>query len=424
MSYPTKFTPLADKEAVLKAYKGKKVADLPTPSYLINQKRFAVNCAKMFENSANLKADFRAHIKTHKTVEGTRLQLGEESSVKTTKIVVSTLLEAWAVIPLVKEKLIDDILFSLPVVKSRLPELADLANHVPHLRLMLDNAEQLDLLTEYSEQHPETKKWSIFIKINMGTDRAGLINDSEYLEETLRKVLTNQKVKNVVEVYGFYCHAGHSYASDSVNAAKSFLLQEITHANKAAKYALEFDPSLKLQLSVGATPTAHSSHELSIQELETAVGEKLSGQLELHAGNYPCCDLQQVSTGCVTLDDVSISLLAEVCSTYPGRGKKGPGEQLVNAGVIALCREFGPLPGHGRVVEPKGFENWIVGRLSQEHGILVPLDTEKPTKFIPLGTKVKIVPQHSCITAAAHPWFYIIDDNDNVVDIWVPYRGW
>lgn len=419
MSYPTNYTPIADKQALLSKYKGAKVEDLPTPSLLVEESIFATNCEKMLQNAAKLNADFRGHVKTHKTMEGTRLQLGL-GDLTTDKIVVSTLAEAWNLLPLVEEGLINDILFSLPVVKSRLDELAEFSSKVPNLRIMLDNACQLDTLVAYNKEHT-AKKWSVFIKINMGTNRAGLVNDSEFLKETIQKLNTSE-VKAAVEVYGFYCHAGHSYASDNEGKAKSFLLEEIKHANMAAKAALEVDPSLKLQISVGATPTAHASECLSVKELEASFG-KLYGNLELHAGNYPFCDLQQVATGCVSHENVSCSVLAEVVSTYESRGDKKPGEQLINAGVIALAREFGTLPGHGRIIEPKGYENWIVGRLSQEHGILVPLEEQLNHEFIPIGTKVKVFPQHSCITAAAYPWYFVVDKGV-VKDIWVPFRGW
>lgn len=416
MSYPYKFTPSANKAELLDAYRGKKLAELPTPSFVVDRGTFKQNCEKMLSNANHLKADFRAHVKTHKTVEGTLLQLGSKD-LKTKKIVVSTLAEAWSLVPLFDQGLIEDVLFSLPVVKSRLSELAQLSKHVPHLRLMLDNKEQLDVLVDFSKKNNVQKKWSIFIKINMGTNRAGF-EDNPALDQTLHDLLKTS-VKDYVTLYGFYCHAGHSYASSTPTQAKSFLLEEIASGNAACKKAIEIDPSLKLQLSVGATPTAHSSEDLEI----SSVG-KLFGHLELHAGNYPFCDLQQMSTHCVGLEQVSCRVLAEVVSSYPGRGSLPPGEQLINAGVIALAREFGPLPGHGRIYSPKGYENWIVGRLSQEHGILTPLEENKDTKMIPSGTRVEIVPQHSCITAAAYPWYFIVEGEDVVVDIWVPYRGW
>lgn len=421
--YPYQFTPLADKAKLLEAYKGKPITDLPTPSFIVNQTRFKANSEKMLNNAAKLNADFRAHVKTHKTTEGTVLQLGSGPNT-TDKVVVSTLMEAWNLLPLVESGKISDILFSLPGVTSRLDELYELSTKVPKLRLMLDNADQVELLIKYNKTHSIEKKWSLFIKINMGTNRAGLVNDSETLQKTLDKLTEKSPdVKDNLEIYGFYCHAGHSYASDSENKAKDFLLEEIKHANMAAAKAREMDPELTaLQISVGATPTAHASEILTMEEVESTIGP-LAGNLELHAGNYPFCDLQQVATGCVSHDDVSCKVLAEVVSTYENRGGS-PGEQLVNAGVIAMAREFGPLPGHGRVISPKGYENWIIGRSSQEHGILVPLDKEKDTSFIPLGTKVGVYPQHSCITAAAYPWYYVTGEDGVVEDIWVPWRGW
>lgn len=415
MSFPSQATP----SELLNSYKGKHFTELPTPSLVVNVDRFKANSEKMLENAARIGADFRAHVKTHKTVEGTRLQLGSGKN-KTSKIVVSTLAEAWKLIPLVKEGLIDDLHFSLPVVESRLSELHALSLQVPKLRIMLDHVDQLDTLVKFNKSNGITKKWSIFVKINMGTDRAGLINGTDALSDAIR-MFSVPEVEKAVEVYGFYCHAGHSYSSKSETSAKDFLLQEIRHANAAAKQAVQVNPDLNLQISVGATPTAHASEILTAEELKQEIGQ-LYGSLELHAGNYIFCDLQQVATGCVSHDDVSCRVVAEVVSTYNGRGDKSPGEQLVNTGVIALGREFGPLPGHGLVVEPKGYGNWIVGRLSQEHGILTPLDDL--AKFIPHGTKVSIYPQHSCITAAAYSHYFVTGEDGIVKDVWVPVKGW
>lgn len=420
MAFPTDFNALPDKHALVKEYKGKNVSELATPNFVVDRKIFQRNCERMLENAHKLQAEFRAHVKTHKTVEGTELQLGS-GKLTTDRIVVSTLREGWMVMPLVRAGKISDVHFSLPAYKSVLGELAAFGAEIPKLRVMLDNAEQLDLLAAYNKAHPGAKKWLVYIKINMGTNRAGLVNSTEALHKTIAKALSPEIHENV-EIFGFYCHAGHSYSSTSENTAKDFLLQEITHAHRAAKEALKLDPGLKLHISVGATPTAHASECLTLSELEQKLGEPLCATLELHAGNYPFCDLQQVATNCIGYKDVAIKLYADVVSSYPDRGDKRPGEQLINAGAIALAREFGPMPGHGRIVEPAGYENWVVGRLSQEHGILVP-EKDEPTELIPIGTRVGVVPQHSCITAAAHPWYYVVEGSE-VVDVWVPWRGW
>lgn len=410
--FPSSFTSVSQKAAIADAYVGTKIDQLPTPSLLVNKGRYVDNCNKMLKSAASLNADFRPHVKTHKTLEGTAYQLGQGDNA-TTKIVVSTLMEAWNLMPLVENGSIDDILFSLPVVPSRVQELAALAAKVPSLRVMVDHPDQITWLS----QAPGPKPWSVFIKINMGTNRAGFIADSDLLTETLNRIQGT-----LVSIYGFYCHAGHSYSARDGGLAADFLFQEIRAANSAAKLARSLLPGLgPLQISVGATPTAHATQDLTTKDLEAQVPD-LAGTLELHAGNYPFLDLQQVATNCVGLENVSCSVLAEVISNYPGRGPNSPGEQLINAGVIALAREFGPVPGHGRVVAPSGYENWVVGRLSQEHGILTPLESDK-SQAIPLGTKVEIVPQHSCITAASYPYYFVVE-GDEVVDVWVPFRGW
>lgn len=402
--------PLADKSAILNAFKGKLVSELPTPSFIVDRNVVRDNCTRMMQSVSRLGLSFRAHVKTHKTIEGTRMQTNSGGH-ETDRIVVSTLNELYGLMPLVEDGSITDVLFSLPVVPSKLEELAELSVKVPHFRIMLDHPSQLDILQQYNELHNRSVKWSVFIKIDMGSQRAGFTCNSDMFLETLEKAFLTDTEKHV-SIYGFYAHAGHSYGSKSIENANDILLQEIKSVNEAAKTAKTICPSATFTLSVGATPTAHSSSILDLNQL----GE-LFGDVELHAGNYPFCDLQQLATQCIEEKNIACKVLAEVISTYPGRGDISPGEQLVNAGVIALARVFGPIAGHGLVVGQK----WYVGRLSQEHGILVP--SSSTAELIPLGEKVLIVPQHSCITAASYPWYYVVE-NDVVVDVWVPFRGW
>ncbi len=41
----------------------------------------------------------------------------------------------------------------------------------------------------------------------------------------------------------------------------------------------------------------------------------------------------------------------------------------------------------------------------------------------PIGTLLRILPNHSCLTAACHPVFYAVRDSDAVA-AWRPCRGW
>ena len=136
-------------------------------------------------------------------------------------------------------------------------------------------------------------------------------------------------------------------------------------------------------------------------------------------GCYPANDLQQLSTKSISEGDLAIKVVAEVCSVYPDRN-----EALINAGVLALSRETShAFPGYGNVVGQK----WRVGRLSQEHGILVASDGDTSAQvdvYFKVGQKVLLNVQHVCITVSGHGWYFVMDDEGVVVDVWLPWRGW
>lgn len=414
--HPHSFYILPDRTRLLDEYRNKKVSELPAPSLLIDRSKFTNNSVRMLEGARALGVDFRVHIKTHKAAEGVWIQLTGDGLYSSDKIVVSTLPEAWVILPLIDDGTVKDVLLGIPIAKLILPEVALFKKLAPLFKLMADSESQIDALEEYASQYGTN--WEVFVKVDMGTHRAGLEESSSRLSSLIKRIVLSESVS----LHGFYCHAGHSYDARSGADARSLLVEEIKNANLVAKYALTLDSSLDLHLSVGATPTAHVSQQVkSIQEIEEALGEKIHGTLELHAGNYSCCDLQQVATGLVALEDVSIFVLAEVISEYPGRGKKAPGEQLINAGGIAFSKDKGPIPGYGKIVEPKEHTGWEVARVSQEHGVLQPVSDN--VEFIPYGTKVVVVPQHACMAASNHAWYYVIE-NGIVVDIWVPAKLW
>lgn len=376
----------------------------------------------MLNHARDLGVEFRCHVKTHKTLEGTELELGygsnDKSQGRTSRIVVSTLAEAWSMLPLVESKKIDDILYGLPVAKLRIEELYELSKVVPHLRLIVDSIEQVAALVEFSKR--QSNKWSVFLKVDVGTKRAGRGYDSVELQDLI-KYIHSEENRTHVSIFGVYGHSGHSYNTRNKDEARNYFVEELRKVNHAAKVTLELAPQSSLTISIGATPTAHFSLDVSSNESFTSLlGEEIAGELELHAGNYACCDLQQVATGLVADNETSLFLLAEVLTSYPNRNDFVPGEQLINAGVVALGREPGPWPGFGHIVEPSTYGKWIVKSVSQEHGTLAPADD---CKFIPYGTKVKIVPQHACIAASAHGWYFAVE-NGIVVDVWVPTKFW
>ena len=89
-----------------------------------------------------------------------------------------------------------------------------------------------------------------------------------------------------------------------------------------------------------------------------------------------------------------------------------------------MSKDVGPISGFGPVISPAELEGWSLGRTSQEHGILCAPSNGGNVSFPEIGSFVRITPQHACLTAAQHPWFLVVDGSEEVVDVWVPCKGW
>ena len=90
MSILNPAVPVFSKDELLERFKGKRVQEVQTPSLIVDRKIFIDNCKRMQTAVSQLGWDFRCHIKTHKTAEGTELQCRYTG---TSRVCVSTLPE-------------------------------------------------------------------------------------------------------------------------------------------------------------------------------------------------------------------------------------------------------------------------------------------------------------------------------------------
>src|SRR4029077_16718499 len=160
----------------------------------------------------------------------------------------------------------------------------------------------------------------------------------------------------------------------------------------------------QLMRSVGSTPTL-------------SVIEKFDTD-EVRPGNYVFFDAEQVAVGSCRREDVAVSVLATVVGSYPKRNNA-----VIDAGALALSKDRGadhidPQIGYGILcdLDLNPLPMRLAG-VSQEHG---KIETSSP---IPVGTQVRIIPNHSCLTAAMYDAYHVIADG-KVVDEWRPTRGW
>src|SRR5947207_10623913 len=121
------------------------------------------------------------------------------------------------------------MLYGLPPAASYLATLSSVTKWIPNLRLLVDHPSQIKIL----ESQPKLSggPWSVFIKIDMATRRAGVPLASPRLKELIQVV----EASPAVELCGFYAHAGHSYGSHSSFDAIGFLHDEIEAVSHAAK---------------------------------------------------------------------------------------------------------------------------------------------------------------------------------------------
>jgi D-serine deaminase-like pyridoxal phosphate-dependent protein len=123
---------------------------------------------------------------------------------------------------------------------------------------------------------------------------------------------------------------------------------------------------------------------------------------------------------------MALTVLASVIGRRPAEGRV-----VVDAGAMALSKDRSTQAaphdyGFGLALDLLGqpvLGNSLVSRANQEHGI-VDLDPDLPPPSLAVGDKLRIAPNHACLTAAAHDRYFVVDGDDTVVAIWPRINGW
>lgn len=233
--------------------------------------------------------------------------------------------------------------------------------------------------------------------------RAGAaINNEESLKLAKRLVSSN-----ILTVCGLYTHAGHSYDSRSTETAVEYLKLERDAALEYKKYLGDNGIFIE-NVSIGATPTVIAAEYVDATELD--------GITELHAGSFVFNDRQQLATDLLDESKIAVSVLCRVASRYMERGSL-----LMDGGALGFSKDVAPQGGFGTVV---GKPNWKIVKLAQEHSVVANVSAEDFER-VNVGDVFRVIPNHSCLTAACYEFFIVIEENgDEIVDVWVPVKGW
>ena len=81
--------------------------------------------------------------------------------------------------------------------------------------------------------------------------------------------------------------------------------------------------------------------------------------------------------------------------------------------------------GYGLVCDKDNaipFKNLNLSELHQEHGT-IKIKDPKIFDDLPIGSLVRILPNHSCLTCAGHEYYNVLEDKF-IVDNWNRINGW
>ena len=376
--------------------------DLPTPSLVLDLDRLERNCDRMFRRAAKLRVQLRPHMKTAKSVDVGRLATRERS----VGVTVSTLAEAEHF----AEAGFGDITYAVGIAGHKIRPLAELQRRTgARISILADTVAALNGAARHAEAVGE--RFAVFIEIDSGGGRGGVSPDGPELLVIAEAV----RASPWLSLAGVLTHAGHSYGATSVEAIRQIAEEERVAVTQAADRLRAAGMEVPV-VSVGSTPTAlHAS--------------SLSGVTEMRPGVYTLFDLAQVALGSCAVDDIAVSVLATVIGHNP-RARR----MLIDAGALALSKDVsgnkgGQKVGYGLVCPATGewpVEGLIVVDVHQEHGLVAcegPADGLE-SRF-PVGTRVRILPNHACLMAAPYDRYYLVRGSDPRVEgVWPKVTGW
>lgn len=364
------------------------LSELPTPCLVLDRARLERNAARMRAIAARLGVRLRPHLKTAKSMEVADVTLGDAAFRGAT---VSTLEEAAYFV----ERGLRDLTYAVGITPQKLERIAALQRDGARIGVITDDVEVARAIGARAAALGAS--FDVWIEIDSGQHRGGVDPDDAALVAIGRALASSQRVT----LRGVLTHAGQSYGSRSADGIARVAEEERASAVRAAE-RLRAASIACPEVSVGSTPTAvHAAH--------------LDGVTELRAGVYVFGDLFQAAIGSCARDDLALSVLASVI----GRRE---GAVWIDAGALALTqdRSMDSLGGgYGEVVDLalRPLEA-RVDALNQVHGRVV---SDRPID-LRVGTRVRVLPNHACLTAAMFDRYYVVEEN-RVVAEWPRLRG-
>ena len=375
---------------------GATLLTLETPRLILDLDRLERNCAAMRARCDALGVALRPHLKTAKSVDVARIATNGAGG-----ITVSTLKEAEHFASAGYR----DILYAATVVPGKLAHAARIMEMGCDLVLVTDSPDVISAASGFATERKITL--SFLIEIDCGEHRSGLAAGSPEIVALARAIAGAPGLR----LRGVMTHAGHSYGPSDPAGVVPIAAAERDAAVNAAEAIRAAGLPCDI-VSIGSTPTV-------------LYADHLRGVTEVRAGIYMLWDLAQLSRKVCHIDDIAVSVLTSVI------GHNRAGRSLIlDAGALALSKDIGankylPDAGYGYVCDVRTAAR--LGKLSvdvvhQEHGT-VTVDDETWFARLPVGSLVRVLPNHACITCAGYEAFDVVR-GEQVVARFPRVNGW
>ena len=370
---------------------------LDTPSLILDKKKLEKNIAFAQARARELGVVWRPHLKTHKCVEIARMQLSGAPGPAT----VSTVCEA----EYFAAAGITDLIYAVGIAPHKLARIDALNRAGADIKIILDNVPAAKAVSDFCRQHQSNI--GVLIEIDCDGHRSGLKPHDPVMIEVARSLTDGARFLGVLT------HAGESYnarTTEEIEAAAENEALALTAARDLLA-AAGFESRI---VSVGSTPTF-----VRAQKRQGAVTEYRSGVGAFY-------DLVMAGIGVCKVEDIALSVLVSVIGWQEEKSWI-----ITDGGFLAMSRDRGTASqsvdcGYGLVCDVYGnlIPDLWVKQCNQEHGVICRRDG-KPfdVKAYGLDTKLRILPNHACPTAAAFEGYNVVE-GDNVTALWPRCNRW
>lgn len=373
--------------------------DLPTPSLVLDRPRLLRNIQRMHDRAAALGVPLRPHLKTPKSIDVARLLMQRQAR----GITVSTLAEA----EYFARHGLHDQFYAVPLAPDKIPRIAALMRGGTTVLCVAHDLEAIPPFAQHAREQGIVLP--LVIDVDVDHHRSGVEADAPEFLAIARAIHADPHLA----LRGIMIYAGASYDAPDTEAIAT-LAEHIRLGGVHAKALLVSNGLPCEVVSYGSSPG-------------TYFARSMAGITESRAGVYPFQDLFQAGIGACTVDDIALSVLTTVTARQPARQRL-----IVDAGGLALSKDRSTA-GHafdaayGLVCDLDGrvIPGLAVVSASQEIALVARRDGA-PFDMAPfaVGTRLRILPNHACFTAAGHDAYHVVDGGRAVLARWERCNGW